>query len=163
MLGILRHPTFVLVVGIAFSVLLVGSVVPTPTNWTRDSATEVLDIRVTTHAQWHPLSGTWTLEPPTATAKSSPWINWGSIFHNALSLTSQSERFVLTLEGTQTSVTKTLDTKTGKGGLLGSEKDIVLVFREVEPDVYTLRAQILNDAGTPRAESTSTLRIIGGT
>lgn len=151
--------------------VVVGSAVPSPANWFASEDDKVVDVEVSTGVHWTPLGGlfgvvpgqgSWSMDQPSFTVADSHWLNVRAWFANRLSFTSDSLPVRIVLEDASTGATlHQLRDSTGSGGLLGSDKDVRVIFREVPPGAYTIRASIMQGE-TAIASSSRPLTIVPG-
>lgn len=160
MIGILRHPALLAIVVVLTAVVVGGSIVPAPENWTRSPHERTVDLHTTASVTWHPVSGEWTIGEITNTVQESKLLNIRAYLANALSLTSETQRVTLTLNDGNGGIVDQQVEKTGRGGIFGTTKTVSAWFRQVEPATYTLSVQIVSDQGSVLAESTTPLVLV---
>lgn len=163
MIGLLRHPAVLLVLVVGGGLLFVGSVAPSPENWTRSKAERTLDVHVLVETTWHPLRGEWEIGEVTTTAEPSRFLNLRAYFANTFSLTSPSERVVVTLtDPASGAIVQRHDDSTGRGGIFGSTSTSSVWFRQVEPVTYELSVKIVTDQNVVLAERSQPVQFVQG-
>lgn len=146
-------------------VLVITSAADTPANWGKPVSARVVDVMVTSHVDWHPTSGSWTLEGPHFSEQRSTWLSWSALWNNHLAATSESEILTFTLHDASGAVAAVLTQHTGKGSVtdvFNSGHDETVVFREIKPGVYDLAVTIQDGAGSELAYTNSRITIIPG-
>ena len=148
-----RNPYILLGVGLSIAILLLGSGLPPPENWTRPEEAKLVDLRIDATTVWHPLSSSWELQNPQVTVENSKWLSWSALFRNLLSFTSPSHDVVFTLEDAASGLLlRSQKDSTGKGGFFGSTHTASVTFRAVPPGDYALKVRIMDAQGTVLAE-----------
>lgn len=144
-----RHPLALTILSLGLVVILVGSVLPPPSNWFSDEAHDFVDVDVRVGLDYHAANPfqDWTINAPDIDVRPATWLNLGAWWKNTLFLGfTSSQRVDLIVTDPHGNVLATQHDRTGDAGPWTTGVVVDASFR-LPPGEYELHVDVVNEAG----------------